>query len=124
MSARASPGHVLRVLVDDNQMVKAGDPLVELDPATLRTQVDAAEGNLNAALATARQAKTNVDLIQKTAAASEQQGQAGIIVAKAAVETAKAGIAQAESQVAADEATDHKAELDLAAIRTCSKPAM
>jgi membrane fusion protein (multidrug efflux system) len=112
VSARIS-GHVTKVLVDDNQLVKAGDVLVELDPSVLKTQVAAAEGDLAAALAKAKEAKTNVELIAKTAAASKQQGEAGVVVAKAAIETANAAIAQAEAQVAADEATAHKADLDL-----------
>jgi membrane fusion protein (multidrug efflux system) len=106
-------GHVTKVLVDDNQLVKAGDVLVELDPSVLKTQVAAAEGDLAAALAKAKEAKTNVDLIAKTAAASKEQGEAGVVVAKAAIETANAAIAQAEAQVTADEATAHKADLDL-----------
>jgi membrane fusion protein (multidrug efflux system) len=107
-------GHVAKVLVNDNQMVKAGDPLVELDPDVLNTQVAAAEGDLNAALAKAKEAKTNIGLIEKTAAASKQQGEAGVVVARAAIETANASIAQAQAQVTADEATAHEADLDLA----------
>ncbi|MGN6368992.1 MAG: efflux RND transporter periplasmic adaptor subunit [Phycisphaerae bacterium] len=106
-------GHVLKVLVNDNQEVKAGDLLVELDPSMLDKQVQQAQANLDAAKAQANQAKTSIELTQKTAEAAKLQGQAGITVAQAAVQTAEAGIAQAEAQVTADEATAHKADLDL-----------
>ena len=106
-------GHVLKVLVNDNQRVKAGDVLVELDPASLDTDVQQAQANLDVAKANANQAKTSIELTQKTAEASKQQGQAGVTVAQAAVTTAEAGIAQAEAEVAADEAMAHKADLDL-----------
>lgn len=106
-------GHVLKVLVNDNQEVKAGDLLVELDPSMLDKQVQQAQANLDAAKAQANQAKTSIELTQKTAEAAKLQGQAGITVAQAAVQTAEAGIAQAEAQVTADEATAHKTDLDL-----------
>jgi membrane fusion protein (multidrug efflux system) len=55
------PGQVLRVLVDDNNRVKKGDVLVELDPEPFRVQVaikqaavDAAQANLVVAQATVR----------------------------------------------------------------------
>jgi Multidrug resistance efflux pump len=55
------PGQVLRVLVDDNNRVKKGDVVVELDPEPYRVQVaikqaavDAAQANLVVAQATVR----------------------------------------------------------------------
>jgi membrane fusion protein, multidrug efflux system len=55
------PGQVFRVLVDDNNRVKKGDVLVELDPEPYRVQVaikqaavDAAQANLVVAQATVR----------------------------------------------------------------------
>ena len=54
-------GQVARVLVDDNNRVKKGDVLVELDPEPFRVQVaikqaavDAAQANLVVAQATVR----------------------------------------------------------------------
>jgi membrane fusion protein (multidrug efflux system) len=55
------PGQVLRVLVDDNNRVKKGDVLVELDPEPFRVQVaikqaavDTAQANVVVAQATVR----------------------------------------------------------------------
>jgi membrane fusion protein (multidrug efflux system) len=49
-------GTVARVLVDDNARVKAGDPLVEIDPADLNLAVLGAEADLAQARASADQA--------------------------------------------------------------------
>jgi membrane fusion protein (multidrug efflux system) len=50
VSARV-PGQVLRVRVNDNQAVNAGDVLVELDPADLETRVAGARADPAAARA-------------------------------------------------------------------------
>ena len=42
-----------RVLVDDNQRVRAGDTLVVLDARSLQARLDEAEADLRAAVATA-----------------------------------------------------------------------
>jgi membrane fusion protein (multidrug efflux system) len=45
------PGQVQRVLVTDNQAVKAGEPILELDKAELESRLVAAEADLSAARA-------------------------------------------------------------------------
>lgn len=45
------PGQVQKVLVTDNQEIKAGDPILELDKAELEARVIAAEADLSAARA-------------------------------------------------------------------------
>ena len=66
-------GRVLRVRVDDNQLVKRGDILVEIDPADFQARLDqalAAELNANAALA---QAKAQLTVADATAEQSLAQ---------------------------------------------------
>jgi membrane fusion protein (multidrug efflux system) len=106
-------GHVIRVLVNDNELVKKDQPLVEFDPATLDTDVEQAQANLDEAIAKRNQSETQLDLIKKTAAAAKEQAQAGVTAAQAGVDTAQAGIAQAGAQLDADKANAHKSELDL-----------
>ncbi|RYZ57423.1 MAG: HlyD family secretion protein [Proteobacteria bacterium] len=48
VSARI-PGQVLKLLVKDNQQVKAGDPILELDKQELEARLSAAEADLSAA---------------------------------------------------------------------------
>src|ERR1700728_2855915 len=45
ISARV-PGPVVRLLIDDNQRVKTGDPLLEIDDSDYQTQLAQARANL------------------------------------------------------------------------------
>ena len=74
-------GTVVRVLVDDNAHVEAGQPLVELDPADLNLAVQGAEADL-------AQAQANADQVG-----------AQIVRAQADVEAATARIAQNTAQL-------------------------
>jgi membrane fusion protein (multidrug efflux system) len=58
------PGQVVRLLVGDNQEVKAGDLILEIDPRVYQAKVDQARASLAAAKSSLEQAKAllNVDL--------------------------------------------------------------
>jgi len=81
------PGVVTKVLFDDNQIVKAGDVLVELDPADQRVKVDQ---------------------IQAQIASVQQQ----IVQADATVEQARAQASAARAQVAQSQANLVRAQQD------------
>lgn len=85
-------GTVIRVLVEDNAHVEAGQPLAEIDPADLNIAVQASEA----------------DLAQ--AHANETQASSQIARALADVETASARIAQSAAQLNRDELDFHRAE--------------
>ncbi|MFI4974575.1 MAG: efflux RND transporter periplasmic adaptor subunit [Caulobacterales bacterium] len=53
-------GMVLQVLVQENQLVKAGDPVVRLDPEEFEVQMQAAKGDLMAAQAAERAARAGL----------------------------------------------------------------
>ena len=55
---------VLRVLVEDNQMVKRGDLLVELDPRDAQALVNQAKANLNSSLAKLAEAKAQLAAVR------------------------------------------------------------
>jgi membrane fusion protein (multidrug efflux system) len=60
---RVSPkvsGQVVRLLVDDNAMVRAGDLLFEIDPADFQAKVDQAAAALRTAQSSVEQAKATV----------------------------------------------------------------
>jgi membrane fusion protein, multidrug efflux system len=69
ISARIS-GQVQRLLIDDNQRVKAGDPLLEIDDRDFQTQLALARANLAAAKNRVLQAKAQIIVDQ---AKAEQQ---------------------------------------------------
>jgi membrane fusion protein (multidrug efflux system) len=66
-------GEVVTVAVDDYQRVKAGDLLVQIDPADYRAQVDQAEAGVAAAQAALDNLANQVELQYATIAQSEAQ---------------------------------------------------
>jgi len=118
VSARIN-GTVTRVLVDDNQVVKSGQPLVELDPRDYRVQVAQAEAALALAERQAAQAAANVRYASGKAGALSTQARgglgaatAGIATAQAALTEAQSGVPVAEAALAEAEATLNRARLD------------
>jgi membrane fusion protein (multidrug efflux system) len=88
-------GEVKQVFVDDNQLVKVGDPLVEIDPRDYET-----------ALAQKKAAQAAADANTNVIASSFQ-------VLDAQIKTAEATAQQSAAQAAADQATAEKAASDL-----------
>jgi len=108
VSARIS-SHVSSVYVTDNQRVKAGDLLAELDPKDFQARLDAARAALEAAKAVNEVNNINVDLTTTTSTADMKAAKANVRVSEAGVQTARASADAAESQ--ADQA---RAQLDFA----------
>ncbi|HEV2386310.1 MAG TPA: HlyD family secretion protein [Candidatus Acidoferrales bacterium] len=91
-------GYVTRVTVDDNQYVKAGAVLVQLDPKDYEVAVANARATLENDQASAAATMTNVPL---TSVNTSSQ----LATAQAAVENAEAGLIAAEQQSNAAEAS-------------------
>ncbi|MEI7832230.1 MAG: HlyD family secretion protein [bacterium] len=81
-------GTVQKVLVADNQIVKKGDLLVQLDDASYRATLDQAKANLDAAVAQAEGAGISVDLTTMNTQAQLQQAQGGLGQAESGVNSA------------------------------------
>ena len=99
-------GHIAGVLVQDNQWVTKGTPLIELDPRDNQAKLAAAQAALEAARAQQKSQKLKSTLTGTTTAAMLEQTKAGVSAAQAAVqaaeaqvEAAKAGLAQARASV-------------------------
>lgn len=107
-------GHVTRVFVQDNQWVKAGDLLVELDASDFKTRLDAAKATLEAAKAADRGQKIMVALTRITAAARLDEARGDVQAVKAAVREAMARLAL--SNAALDQV---RAEADSVNVRHC-----
>jgi membrane fusion protein (multidrug efflux system) len=97
-------GHVIKVYVDDNQQVKAGDPLVDIDPTDYQVALDQAQADLASAQAQSTQASTNVPIISTTVgtnvstSASDVRGSADMVAqSEKQVEAATARVAQAKA---------------------------
>ena len=98
-------GTVQRLLVTDNQRVKAGDLILEIDPSDYQAALASAQANIDAALASEAQARANLDLTKASTAATTAEAESG-------VELAKAGVGQAEAQLAAAEAEAARSAAD------------
>ncbi|CAN5893796.1 HlyD family secretion protein [soil metagenome] len=103
VAARVS-GQVKKVLVEDDQAVKAGDVLVELDDADYVTRVDAAKADLAAAHASRDAAAAQLELTKKQADANISIAKGGLAQASAMSGTTRASIDQANAQVKAAQA--------------------
>jgi membrane fusion protein (multidrug efflux system) len=105
-------GQVKRVLVVDNQEVKVGDVLVELDDRDQRLKVAAAQADLTAAEAQLTMAHTQLALTERTAKANLRVAQGAIAQAAAVTGSTAAQIDQAKADVAAAESHKQLAQLD------------
>ncbi|HEY0190723.1 MAG TPA: HlyD family secretion protein, partial [Kofleriaceae bacterium] len=94
------PGQVRRVLVVDNQEVKAGDLLVELDDRDQQVRLRNANAELEESKAKLRIAQTQLSLTDKTAKANLTVAQGAISQAAALTGNTAAQIDQAKADVA------------------------
>lgn len=106
-------GQVLRMTVEDNQMVNAGDVLVELDPADFEAKVAVARADSSAADAAVEQARSALALTQKTAPAGLTQARGGLATANATVQSARASLEEARAAVTAAESRSKLSKLNL-----------
>jgi membrane fusion protein (multidrug efflux system) len=105
ISSRVS-GTVLRVLHDENESVRAGDLLIELDPKDYQVALDRARADLANAEASATAAHVDVPLTTTTSS-----GQ--LAAADAAVKAADRDIQAAQARVEESQAIYNKASADL-----------
>lgn len=97
ISPRVS-GHVARVYIDDNQKVKAGDLLMEIDPKDYQARLDAARAALHAAEAAGRSRQIDVNLTTISTSAGLEESRANVAAAQAMVQNARALADAARSQ--------------------------
>jgi membrane fusion protein, multidrug efflux system len=114
-------GRVFKVLIDDNQPVKAGQVIVEIDPADYQASVDQAKAALALAEDEARSAGVDVPRTSETvdsgtssAGAQLAGAQADLMRAQATFEQAQtADLAVAEANIARSRANAQLAKDDL-----------
>jgi len=106
-------GHVLKVYVAENQQVKAGDPIADLDPRDYQVAVENAQAALASAQANAAAAKVNVPIVSVNATSNLSEADAGVSGAQATVSQAEQQLASARARVAEAQANYTKAKADL-----------
>ena len=133
VSPKAS-GYVAKIYVTDNQQVKEGDLIAELDARDYEVKLQQAKAALDAGLAKENEAKTNVKLTRATSSATVQQARATVQKslsdvassragaaslrsraneAASAISTAQANLAQTQAQVVAAQADVTRANADV-----------
>ena len=111
ISARIT-GHAIKVNAENNDFVKAGTVLVELDPRDYEVALDRALGDLANAQAAAAAAGVAVPITSVTTSSQESAAGADVRNAEAAVAAAEKQLQAAEARVAEAEANDVKAQTD------------
>jgi membrane fusion protein, multidrug efflux system len=81
ISARIS-----KILVKENQLVKKGDLIIELDTTELESKLEQTKAALKSAVANREKAKANVALTRKTGTADVSQASSNLQTAKKSVE--------------------------------------
>lgn len=97
-------GTVNQVYVDDNQVVKAGQPLIQLDQRDYQIKLSQAQADLQSAQRKAASAQVNIALSSKNAEAATTQAQGGLGQAQASIASAQAQVSEAQAGVPAAQA--------------------
>lgn len=106
-------GQVLKVYVDENQMVKAGDVIAELDPRDYQVAVENAKAALESAKANAAAAGVNVPLTSINTRSTLSSAASDVSGAHATVLQSQGQVAAAHARVIQAQANNAKAQADL-----------
>jgi membrane fusion protein (multidrug efflux system) len=107
-------GQVAKVDVDENQVVKAGDVIAELDPSDYKVAVENAEAALASAQANAAAANVAVPITTVNTGSNLRSAGADVSGTQAGVEQAQQQLEAARARVAQAQANFTKAQADLA----------
>jgi membrane fusion protein (multidrug efflux system) len=107
------PGQVKSVLVKDNQLVEAGEVIVELDDADYAARLLGARADLASAEATLASARAQLALTERNISANLAQAKGSLSQASSGWAATRAAGAQAHADIAAAEARRLLAETEL-----------
>ena len=112
ISARVD-GTITRVYVDDNQVVKAGDPLVDLDPRDYQVALDQVLAQLTQARSMVIGQQPNIPITQVENTTNVSTGEADVANTQAALSAAERDRESAAATVTESEANNARAQADL-----------
>ncbi len=112
VSARVA-GQVAKVYVEENQLVKAGDVIAELDPSDYKVAVENAEAALASAQANAAAASVNVPITTVNTGSNLRSADANVSGSQAGVGQAEKQLDAAHARVTQAQANYTKAQADL-----------
>ena len=106
-------GTVSAVYVEDNQTVRAGQPLVDLDTKDVEVSLAQAQANYDQAVAQKRAENPNTPITQTTNASDISSQRAEVLNAEAALSAAQSDYETAVAKVRQAEANNEKSKNDL-----------
>jgi membrane fusion protein (multidrug efflux system) len=106
-------GQVAKIDVEENQVVKAGDVIAELDPRDYQVAVENAEAVLASAQANAAAANVNVPITTVNTGSNLTSAGADVSGTQASVEQVQQQLEAAQARVAQAKANNTKAQADL-----------
>ena len=110
-------GQVTQVLVQDNQQVKKGDVLLELDRTDLDVRLQSAKAEVASAKAGVQSARAQLALTERNLDAVLEQAQGGVVQASAGLGSSRASIDQAQADIAAARARLSLAQTELTRVQ-------
>ena len=116
ISGRVS-GHVINLNVQDNQYVRAGTVLVEIDPADYQLAYERAKADFADAQAAALAAGVNVPITSINTSSQVSASEADVNSARAGIQAAQQQFQAAKAQLQQAEANNVKAQNDLGRYR-------
>jgi membrane fusion protein (multidrug efflux system) len=112
VSARVS-GQIIKVNVTDNQEIKQGDVIADIDPRDYQVALEQAEAQLANAKASYNQATSNVPITSVQTRTQVSTSGSDVTTAEAAVAQAQKNVAAAQARVDQAKANALKAQLDV-----------
>ena len=109
-------GQVIAVHVKDNQEVKKGDLLVEIDPRDYEIRLERARATLRAAEQKAHSARIAVGLTNSTGNAGVTQASSQVAQAQASVAQAQSAVSTSQAAVATARARQHQAQVQVVTV--------
>ena len=106
-------GQIVAVRIEENQIVKKGDLLAEIDASDYAARVRQAEAELSSAQAQAKSADAQVQVVRASSRGGFASAQAAVSGSSVGVSSASAQVAAAHAAVARAEADFHKTQIDL-----------
>jgi membrane fusion protein, multidrug efflux system len=115
------PGHVVQLLIEDNQPVKKGDLLLRIDPRDFQVRRDQAGSAVATAEASLRAARSEVPLARDDTSAQIDQARAALEAAVVAVRSAEAGVEEAQARLEARRAATEAMRAEVTGAESASR---
>ena len=117
------PGHVVELLVQDNQPVKKGDLLLRIDRRDYQVRRDQSSSAVATAEASLRAARSEVPLARDDTAAQIDQARAALEGASVAVQSAEAAVEESRARLEARRAATDAMRADVVGAESAARQA-